>query len=55
MSKKHPGRDTETAKWMSRLAKLDNEMKAERERLKKETGKDGTHKGHKRKKREEEE
>lgn len=36
MSKKHPGRDTDYAKFESRLAKLDHQMKVERERLKKE-------------------
>ena len=37
MSKKHPGRDTEHAKWTSAMAKLDNEIKSFHERLKKET------------------
>lgn len=37
MSKKHPGRDTEHAKWTSSMAKLDNEIKSYHERLKKET------------------
>ncbi len=55
MSKKHPGRDTDYAKWISRMAKLENSLKAERERLKKTEKKDGTHKGHKRAEREGEE
>ena len=37
MSKKHPGRDTEYAKWTSTMAKLNNELKSERDRLKKQT------------------
>lgn len=37
MSKKHPGRDTEYAKWTSKMAKLDYELKVFHERLKKET------------------
>lgn len=54
MSKKHPGRDTDFARWASRLAKLDNELKTERDRLKKDTRQNGGHKGHKRQKDEEE-
>lgn len=37
MSKKHPGRETDFAKWTSTMAKLDNELRSFRERLKKET------------------
>lgn len=37
MSKKHSGRDTEYAKWTSSMAKLDNDLKAFHDRLKKET------------------
>ncbi len=37
MSKKHPGRDTAYAKDVSRMAKLENELRKNRERLKKET------------------
>ncbi len=37
MSKKHPGRDTDYAKWTSTMAKLDYQLKTFHERLKKET------------------
>ena len=54
MSKKYPGKDTEFAKWTGRLAKLDNQLKKERDNAKKEINKEGGHKGHKRQKDEEE-
>lgn len=36
MSKKHPGRDTDYAKWTSTMRKLDNELTAFKNRLRKE-------------------
>ncbi len=54
MSKKHPGRDTDYAKWESKMAKLDYQMKRERERLKKEN-KEGDIRKSKKRMRDEEE
>ena len=36
MSKKYPGRDTAYAKWTSVMAKLDNQIRSEHDRLKKQ-------------------
>lgn len=55
MSKKHPGRDTDYAKWTSRMAKLDHELKMFHERLKKENKEGDIRKSKKRVRDEEEE
>lgn len=54
MSKKYPGRNTDYAKWTSTMAKLDYFLKAEHDRLKKQT-KEGDIRKSKKRIREEEE
>lgn len=53
MSKKHPGRDTDYAKWTSIMRKLNNELKREHEEERKKSH-DMNPRNWKKKKREEE-
>lgn len=53
MSKKHPGRDTDYAKWTSTMRKLNNELKREHEEERKKSH-DMNPRNWKKKKREEE-